>query len=129
VRFFGFALSAEEVKGVPGSATQPGWFFVIQEHPSEPRFGVDVDEGPRLPPIQIALGARLLAAEIARSAPPAVAPGPGGGGGGAPAAVPAAVPAGGSFEPTAFGDRAARVAEKTLRQPVRVAVHAANMID
>ena len=36
VLFFGFASSEAAVKGGP---TDPGWFFVIQQPPGEPRFG------------------------------------------------------------------------------------------
>jgi hypothetical protein len=38
--FFGFDLPPEQVTG------SPGWLFVIQEPPSEPRFGVEVDAAP-----------------------------------------------------------------------------------
>ena len=38
VLFFGFALGKDEVKG---SASDPGWYFVIQQPPGEPRFGLD----------------------------------------------------------------------------------------
>lgn len=42
VRFLGFDLTASLVKGNPDrSANNPGWFFVIQERPGEPRFGLD----------------------------------------------------------------------------------------
>jgi hypothetical protein len=34
VALFGFALDPEAARG------NPGWFFVLQEHPSEPRFGL-----------------------------------------------------------------------------------------
>ena len=34
IALFGFALDPEEARG------DPGWFFVLQEHPSEPRFGL-----------------------------------------------------------------------------------------
>jgi hypothetical protein len=34
VALFGFALDPEVARG------NPGWFFVLQEHPSEPRFGL-----------------------------------------------------------------------------------------
>ena len=30
-----FELTAEQARG---SGTDPGWFFVLQEHPSEPKF-------------------------------------------------------------------------------------------
>lgn len=44
VAFFGFPLTVEQARS---GATQlgqgdPGWFFVVQEQPSEPRFGLDV---------------------------------------------------------------------------------------
>ncbi len=37
--FFGFNLSAGQARG---SASDPGWFFMIQQQPSEPRFGLNV---------------------------------------------------------------------------------------
>jgi hypothetical protein len=43
VSFFGFNLNDEQVRGGNGNA---GWFFVVQEQPSEPRFGLDVGESP-----------------------------------------------------------------------------------
>jgi hypothetical protein len=46
VTFFGFELTQAQVRGTPGSAQDPGWFFVLQEQPAEPRFGLDlVDPG------------------------------------------------------------------------------------
>jgi hypothetical protein len=41
VSFFGFNLNEEQVRGGNGNA---GWFFVLQEQPSEPRFGLDAGE-------------------------------------------------------------------------------------
>jgi hypothetical protein len=42
VRFLGFDLTSSVVKGSPDpAANDPGWFFVIQERPGEPRFGLD----------------------------------------------------------------------------------------
>ena len=38
VTFLGFDLTRDEV------IAEPGWFFVIQEQPTEPRFGLDVAE-------------------------------------------------------------------------------------
>jgi hypothetical protein len=52
VRFLGFDLTASVVKGSPDpSANNPGWFFVIQERPGEPRFGLDnlSDDSPEKP--------------------------------------------------------------------------------
>jgi hypothetical protein len=45
IYFFGFDLTAEKAKGGPdpnGGEDDPGWFFVIKERPSEPRFGLDI---------------------------------------------------------------------------------------
>jgi hypothetical protein len=39
ISFFGFPISAEEALG---GETDPGWFFVVQERPGEPRFGLDI---------------------------------------------------------------------------------------
>lgn len=42
IRFFGFDLTATEAEGNANpQAVDPGWFFVIQERPGEPRFGLD----------------------------------------------------------------------------------------
>jgi hypothetical protein len=52
VRFLGFDLTSSFVKGDPDPAVDnPGWFFVIQERPGEPRFGLDdlSDESPATP--------------------------------------------------------------------------------
>ncbi|MGH9372334.1 MAG: hypothetical protein ACRD15_12455, partial [Vicinamibacterales bacterium] len=49
LRFLGFDLTARIVKGsADPAANDPGWFFVIQERPGEPRFGLDnfSDESP-----------------------------------------------------------------------------------
>jgi hypothetical protein len=45
--FFAFDLSEAEVRGTEGG--DPGWFFIIQEQATEPRFGLDAvpDSDPR----------------------------------------------------------------------------------
>ena len=46
LRFFGFDLTTDKAKGTVDSNDFPGdkrgWFFVIQEVPGEPRFGMDI---------------------------------------------------------------------------------------
>ncbi len=46
LRFFGFDLTIKKAKGTVASNDFPddkhGWFFVIQEVPGEPRFGMDI---------------------------------------------------------------------------------------
>jgi len=39
--FFGFRLTVAEAKGSTDTSGDPGWYFVLQEHSSEPRFGLD----------------------------------------------------------------------------------------
>lgn len=52
IKFFGFDLTIEQARGndetdgFPGDTL--GWFFVIQEVPGEPRFGMDIDRSPVL---------------------------------------------------------------------------------
>ncbi|HEY6189581.1 MAG TPA: hypothetical protein VIW80_18150 [Pyrinomonadaceae bacterium] len=43
--FFGFDLTASEARGGIGDdpTDDPGWFFIIQERPGEPRFGFDIE--------------------------------------------------------------------------------------
>lgn len=50
ISFFGFALSIDEANGDPPTKqnARPGWFFVIQERPGEPRFGFDIERGGKL---------------------------------------------------------------------------------
>jgi len=47
IYFFGFDLTAEEVRGAagdePDAKERPGWFFIIKERPGEPRFGLDIE--------------------------------------------------------------------------------------
>jgi hypothetical protein len=45
VVFFGFELTAAQVRGT-GRGKNQGWFFVIQEQPSEPCFGLDTADEP-----------------------------------------------------------------------------------
>ena len=43
VAFFGFDLTAAQARGDPDpQSPNQGWFFVLQEQPSEPRFGLDI---------------------------------------------------------------------------------------
>ena len=43
IKFFGFSITSRAVMG-DETASQPGYFFVIQEHPTEPRFGVEAND-------------------------------------------------------------------------------------
>lgn len=41
--FFGFDVGVDEARGKPDDKAYPGWFFVIEEAPGEPRLGLDVN--------------------------------------------------------------------------------------
>ena len=89
VTFFGFDLDPGEARG------DPGWYFVIQQQPTEPRFGFDVEIG---------FGA---ATHVDLEVPPAGH----------------ALPAG-----TSWGMNSAHMAQALRQQPVRVAIHASELI-
>lgn len=42
ITLLGFALTERQVRGADDGNGHPGWFFVLQEQPTEPRFGMDV---------------------------------------------------------------------------------------
>jgi hypothetical protein len=45
IKLFGFDLTIEQARGTeltPGFTDHLGWFFIIQEVPGEPRFGMDI---------------------------------------------------------------------------------------
>ena len=45
ITMLGFALTEAEVRGADSKpAGHPGWFFILQEQPTEPRFGMDVEK-------------------------------------------------------------------------------------
>jgi hypothetical protein len=48
VALFGFTLTDAEVRG-DGTAANPGWCFVFEEQPGDPRFGLDVGTAPAPP--------------------------------------------------------------------------------
>ena len=64
ISFFGFDFTAEAATGDDGS---PGRYIVISEHPTEPRFGLDVD---------IDTGTATYLA-VGNAPPPGHVPGPG----------------------------------------------------
>jgi hypothetical protein len=45
ITFFAFDLTEEDAKGNPNSPSPEGWYFIIQEQPGEPRFGLDAENG------------------------------------------------------------------------------------
>jgi len=119
VALFGFDLDATVARG------NPGWFFVLQEHPSEPRFGLAAPKTAwgTQPANWQAIGWDHLAQNA-----------------GALAAFryvdlnatlpqnPATADATGAVWHAAGGSRAADLAHITLRRPKRLAIHASTLV-
>lgn len=109
VTFLGFDLRKEK------AVADPGWFFVIQQQPTEPRFGLDVaDFDKPLPaPAKNDLSWRHLAGteEELKAL--------------SHASVKTALP---DIDGAKWGRSSAHQAYITLQRPVRIAIHASEMI-
>ena len=114
--FIGFPLTVDDVTG----ANAPDWWFVIAEHPTEPRFGLDED-----------VSKDLAAADWTWNdlAWPNLVPAAGSVNDlvHAPAAAPAL--AGKIVDGVRWGSDAAGQAHATFQQPVRVAIRAKPLIE
>ncbi len=124
VVFVGFDLEPEAARGVPDGTGDQGWFFVVQEQPSEPRFGFDDADAfaPAAPTGWSDLSWGHFAVDAA--------------GFDALAYLDLDVDPphwpwtfdGTGDPPRRWRTRAADMAVATLQQPVRVAVHASRML-
>jgi hypothetical protein len=114
--FIGFPLTVEDVTG--GNA--PDWWFVIAEHPTEPRFGLD--EQASRPPSAADWTWNDLAWPNLVTAPGNVDD---------IVHAPAAAPtlAGKTVDGVRWGNDAAGQAHATFQQPVRVAIRAKPLIE
>jgi hypothetical protein len=120
VTFVGFDLSRD---AAVGSAADPGWFFVIQEQPSAPRFGLDKPAGFADTIPKASKWSDLSWGHLASDQ--------------ATFDVLTHVPAAGKLPDTSgipqppaifWGRNAAHLAYATYQQPVRIAIHAQDMI-
>jgi hypothetical protein len=120
VTFLGFDLSRDEVRG---SDADPGWFFVVQEQPSAPRFGLDKAAGFAGAVPRAAKWSDLSWGHVAANQ----------------AAFDALthVPASGALPDTsaisqppgiAWGKNSAHLAYATYQQPVRIAIHGSDLV-
>ncbi len=122
IRFFGFDLTAEQAKGAadPRSDVDDwGYFFVIQQLPGEPRFGMDVafspDDDAATPFTWSDLSWDKFPAGqqfIDITVPPQ-----------------GFIPAGPGENLTQWGSDSARMAAILLQRPVMIAVHAKEMLE
>lgn len=119
----GFPLTPTEAVGSPTDPTQPGWFFVVQPQPTAPRFGLDAVPTQGGQPVY---GGRpttrwrqLSWAHVATSAASFAAL----------THLPVSAPFGAlTLEGATYGLNAAHMARIALRQPARIAIHAAALV-
>jgi hypothetical protein len=95
INFVGFPITPAAAVGSGGN---PGYFVVIQEHPTEPRFGLDAS-------VSTTLGATKSHLAIG-TAPPAGVP----------------------LKGRTWGRNSAHMAEITRRLPVRITIHASQLV-
>jgi hypothetical protein len=109
VTFLGFALAEEAALGTDPAG--PGWFFVFEQHPGEPRFGLDEEAETATPatPDDLAWTHVPLTpsghVDVTRPLAAAAAP-----------------------LQAAWGSDAAQMAWLTLQKPFRVGIHAAALL-
>ena len=126
LRFFGFDLTVDKARGIVDSRQFPGdhegWFFVLQEVPGEPRFGMDISYAPTRDTndvVQPSTWNNLAWNSFGVSEPEFVGTGP------APA-LPAPHDPDLSAHPWAAN--AAEMAYILFQTPVMVAIHASEML-
>jgi hypothetical protein len=122
VTFFGFQLAESEARGSSQPSGDPGWFFVIQQQPGEPEFGLDVHPGGEPTPVTAwnQLTWRHLVhsdAELEGLTHVRLKQGD------PPLPDTSANPLG-----AVWGMNAAHMARITMQQPVRIAIHAGQML-
>lgn len=114
VTFLGFDLTKDEARA------DPGWFFVIQQQPTEPRFGLDAEDFKKPPPSLTAPGATwndLSWQHLANTEGELKAL--------SHASIKTVLPV---IDNVEWGKNSAHQAYITLQRPVRVAIHAKEMI-
>lgn len=118
VTFFGFRMTATEARGSAQPNGDPGWFFVLQQQPGEPDFGLDVDPGGE--PKPVTRWNQLTWRHLART-PEALAD-----------LTHASVKAGPDVSANppgaTWGFNGAHMARITMQQAVCVAIHARQML-
>lgn len=111
VTFLGFDLTPEE------AVAEPGWFFVIQQQPTEPRFGMDAANFDEPPPPPPATWNDLSWRHLADTEEELNAL--------SHASINGSMP---DIDKAKWGKNSAHQAYITLQRPVRIAIHASEMI-
>ncbi|WP_204046450.1 hypothetical protein, partial [Acrocarpospora phusangensis] len=121
--FYGFALDHAGAMGSTDEPAHPGWFFVLEERPQAPRFGLDAPRQ-RFRGSAPARWSNLSWAHLA--APDTALPSFVDAGG--PSWLVEAGPLPGNGGKDAWGEDAAAMARITLQRPVRMLIHASSML-
>lgn len=125
VVFFGFDLTEDVARGLD---SDPGWFFVIQQQPGEPDFGLDMPKDIAPQPSRVTDWNQLTWRHLVQSAPELrelthVKVGV------KPATPPPPLPDTSANPPGAqWGANGAHMARITLQKPVRLAILARQML-
>jgi hypothetical protein len=106
--FLGFALSEQSALGI--DPVGPGWYFVFEEYPGEPRFGFDEVAAPGVPNIADALAWAHVPLTVSGHAD-----------------VTKPLSAAANLQ-TIWGRNAAGTASLTFQKPFRVAMHALRLL-
>lgn len=130
LRFFGFDLTTEKAKGDEDSIDFPndkrGWYFVLQEVPGEPRFGMDIgytattNATPQTSDDPLDDWDNLAWNSFGQTEPPFVSRSP---------APTFPRPNKAELEAHQWGTTSAQMAYALFQNPVMVAVHARDMLE
>jgi hypothetical protein len=115
VTFLGFPLTRDQATG-DESLSDYGWFFVIQQQPTEPRFGLDAADFTE-PLLELKTWNDLSWQHLAKSADELKAL--------SYASIKTVLPV---IDNVEWGKNSAHQAYSTLQRPVRIAIHARQMI-
>lgn len=118
VTFFGFRMTTAEARGSTQPNGDPGWFFVLQQQPGEPDFGLDVDPGGE--PVPVTRWNQLTWRHLART-PEALADL-------THVKLESGPDVSGNPPGATWGFNGAHMARITMQQAVRVAIHAGQML-
>ena len=118
VTFLGFNLTDAEALGKPPHPPE-GWFFVIQQQPTEPRFGLDVADFKTAEPPALITWSDLNWRHFGTTEETLKA---------VTHASTAAVLPKSTIQDVTWGKNSAHQAFITLQRPVRIAIHARQMI-
>jgi len=123
VTFLGFRLTEAEARGSTNPAKHPGWFFVLQEQPSEPRFGFDDEDRPARAVDAVAAWDELSWADVAEDAASSVRVA------GRWATKRKPLRSGSPSATVTWGANSAAMAAITQQAPFRIAIHASEWLD